>query len=51
VIATVMAAVVLVAAFIKGAIGFDFPALGTPDADPAQHRVGLRAYLSLTQQT
>ena len=30
VIATVMAAVVLVAAFIKGAVGFGFPALGTP---------------------
>jgi uncharacterized membrane protein YfcA len=30
VIATLMAAVVLVAAFIKGAIGFGFPALGTP---------------------
>ena len=25
-----MAAVVLVAAFIKGAVGFGFPALGTP---------------------
>jgi uncharacterized membrane protein YfcA len=30
VIAALMAAVVLVAAFIKGAIGFGFPALGTP---------------------
>jgi len=31
VIATVMAAVVLVAAFIKGAVGFGFPAPGHPD--------------------
>ncbi len=30
VIAALMAAVVLVAAFVKGAIGFGFPALGTP---------------------
>ncbi len=30
VIATLMALVVLVAAFVKGAIGFGFPALGTP---------------------
>jgi len=34
--ATVMAAVVLVAAFIKGAVGSVFPAPGHPDADPAR---------------